>query len=197
MPYRNTRNRTRTNADFHTYNREQHREPMFVDDEDRRMFLWLVRRYLSTVVHTDARGRPYRNLRSHVQLLAFALMGNHFHLVLRQLRTRGLETFMNGVMSSYVRYFNKRHGGSGTLFTERFRAVEKLDRRSRLNAIAYVHDNHGIDCRCEFCSHRFYVGLGDGVPSWIAAEQGIRMFGGTENYLEYRQLRRGLSILAS
>lgn len=196
MPHRNTRNRSRLDTDFHTYNREQNREPMFFDDDDRRMFLWLVRRYLSVVQHTDSRGRPYRNLRSHVQLLAFALMENHFHLVLRQLRAGGLETFMNGVMSSYVRYFNKRHGRSGKLFTERFRAAEKLDRRSRLNAIAYVHDNHGLDCRCEFCSHRFYLAEGDEIPSWIAAEQSVGMFGGVERYVQYRTLRSGLTTLA-
>jgi hypothetical protein len=197
MPYRNTRNRARINTDFHVYNRERNRGPLFIDDDDRRMFLWIVRRYLSTVQHSDSRGRPYRNLRPQVRLLAFAIMGNHFHLVLRQLRAGGMETFMNGVMSSYVRYFHKRHGGSGSRFTERFRAVEKLDRRSRLNVIAYVHDNHALDCRCDFCSHRFYLDPTGEVPSWIEAEAGVRMFGGVEKYVEYRTHRSGLTIIAS
>lgn len=196
MPYRNTRNRSQPNADFHLYNRERNRDPMFIDDEDRRMFLWMFRRYLSTVVHHDARGRPYRNLRSHVQLLAFALMENHFHLVIRQLRMGGMETLMRGVMTGYVSYFNRRHGVAGGMFLERFRAPEKIDRRSKLNAISYVHDNHGLDCRCEFCSHRFYLDAPDS-PSWIDAGVGVAMFGGVEKYLDYRQFRSGLSSLSS
>lgn len=170
---------------------------MFLDQDDRRMFMSIVRRYLSNVVHTDSRGRAYRNLRSHVQLLAFALMGNHFHLVLRQLRADGLETFMRSVMTSYVMYFNRRHGADGAMFVDRYRAVEKLDRRARLNAIAYVHDNHALDCHCEFCSHRFYLGAEGEVPSWIDAPAGLRTFGGVEKYVDYRALRSGLTILSS
>lgn len=196
MPYRNTRDRGYPNADFHSYNRERNRDPMFIDDEDRRMFLSIVRRYLSTVVHKDARGRPYRNLRSQVRLLAFALMENHFHLVLRQLRAGGMEAFMRSVMTSYVQYFNRRHGSAGGMFIERYRAAEKPDRRSKLNAIAYVHDNHGLDCCCEFCSHSFYLASPAEVPSWIDARVGVTMFGGADKYLEYRDHRSGLSILA-
>jgi REP element-mobilizing transposase RayT len=196
VPHRNSRNRDRPLDDFHVYNRERNRDPMFIDDEDRRMFLSIVRRYLSVVVHKDARGRPYRCLRTHVRLLAFALMDNHFHLVLRQLRAGGMEVLMRSVMTSYVQYFNRRHDGGGSMFVERYRAAEKVDRRSKLNAIAYVHDNHSLDCRCEFCSHRFYMAPISETPSWIEAQTGVTMFGGVEKYLNYREHRSGLSILS-
>lgn len=195
MPARHSRNRRRQSADFHVYNRERNREPIFFDDEDRRYFLWLLRRYLSIVPHTDSRGRPYRSHRGRVQLLAYSLMLNHFHLVIRQLRSGGMEALMHAVMTSYVRYFNKRHAGSGALFDGRYRAAIKPDRRAKLNAIAYVHDNHSLRCECEFCSHRLYVGTSES-PSWIDARVGLSIFGGESEYLDYRQMRAGLSAIA-
>lgn len=195
IPARNSRNRRRPFADFHVYNRERNRDPIFFDDEDRRYFLWLIRRYLSTVPHADSRGRPYGSHRGRVQLLAYSLMLNHFHLVIRQLQAGGMEKLMHAVMTSYVRYFNKRHGETGALFDGRYRAAIKLDRRSKLNAIAYVHDNHSLECCCEFCSHRFYVGTSD-TPSWIEARDGISLFGGEGEYLDYRRMRAGMSAIA-
>lgn len=191
----NTRDRAAAFTFKHVYNREQNREPMFVDDEDRRMFLWIVRRHLGEVVQSDSRGRPYRNFRGELQLLSFALMTNHFHLVIRQLKAGALRSFMNGVMSSYVRYFNRRHGTSGSIFVGAYRAAPKEDRRSRLNAIAYVHDNHGSDCRCEFCSHRLFLAKPEEVPSWIAVDSALREFGGRDEYLRYRQFRQDLKAL--
>jgi hypothetical protein len=196
MPHRNSRERSRAVRDFHVYNRQRDRDPIFRDDEDRRTFLWMISRYLTPVPQHDLRGRAYRNLRGHVEVLAFALMLNHFHLVIRQLRPGGLRMLMNGAMSSYVRYFNAKYGEDGSMFGERYRAAEKSDRRSLLNAISYVHDNHAIDCGCEFCSHRFYADPRSEVPSWLAAETGLQRFGGHDRYLDYREMRRGMSIIA-
>ncbi len=181
---------------MHLYNREQNRDPMFVDDDDRVEFMWMLTRYLSATRQTDSRGRPYKSFRGKVDLLAFAIMTNHFHLVLRQLVPGAVELMMNGVLSSYVRYFHKRHGGEGTMFEDRFRSALKTDRRSLLNAIAYVHDNHGLVCDCRFCSHRFYADGAGESPSWLAAESGLAKFGSVERYLAYREMRHGLSIIA-
>lgn len=197
MPHRNSRQRSRAVRDFHVYNRQRDRDPIFRDDEDRRMFLWMISRYLMPVPQHDARGRAYRNLRGHVEVLAFALMLNHFHLVIRQLRPDGMRMLMNGAMSSYVRYFNGKYGENGSMFGERYRASEKSDRRSLLNAISYVHDNHALDCLCEFCSHRYYSNPGIEVPAWISVEAGLQRFGDSARYLDYRQMRQGLSVIAN
>lgn len=196
MPRRNTRNRRTSIREYHTYNRDADQEPMFFDDQDRHKFLSIVQRYLALEIHTDSRGRPYRNLRGHVRLLAFAVMTTHFHLVLRQLRAGGLDTFMNRVMSTYVRYFNRKYELTGPMCEDRFRSAIKLDRRSQLNAIAYVHDNHGADCHCDFCSHRYYANGAADVPSWLDAGFGLEKFGNVERYEAYREMRRGISIIA-
>jgi hypothetical protein len=196
MPRRNTRHRADRFREYHVYNREADREPMFHDDEDRYKFLSILERYLSTERQYDSRGRAYANLRSHVQLLAFAIMTTHFHLVFRQLRANGLDTLMNRLMSTYVRYYNRKYASEGAMCDDRFRSAVKLTRRSQLNAIAYTHDNHGLDCECDFCSHRYYGAPPETIPSWIDAEIGLNKFGNFENYINYRQLRHGISLIA-
>jgi hypothetical protein len=156
----------------------------------------MITRYLSAIPQTDSRGRPYRSFRGRIDLLAFAIMENHFHLALRQLVPGAMQSMMNGVMTSYVRYFHRRYGGEGTIFRDRFMAAVKLDRRAQLNSIAYVHDNHGLSCHCSFCSHDYYSRAGEDAPSWLAAKQGIEKFGTVERYFAYREMRHGLSIIA-
>lgn len=182
---------------YHVYNRERDRRPMFLDDEDKRVFRGMVARYLSLAPSTDARGRTYRPLRSKVRLVSFAILDNHFHLALFQRVPGGIEDLMNGVMTSYVRYFNRRHGRSGGMFRGEYRCVPKLDRYSEMTLIAYVHDNHGADCFCEFCSNAMYLGDPGDVPTWIDLSPALEMFGGVSGYSHFRATRRELKRLGS
>lgn len=129
-----------------------------------------------------------------MSLRAFAIKGNHFHLALFELQVGGIEALMNGVMTSYVRYFNKKHGKDGPLFRGEYRSVPKPGRRAAMNLIAYVHDNHGPDCRCEFCSHRYFA-AGD-PPGWFDLEPSLALFGGRSEYNDYRAARRRITQIA-
>jgi REP element-mobilizing transposase RayT len=182
---------------YHVYNREQNRQVMFVDDEDKRVFRWMVTRYLTRDLSRDLRGRAYRPLHSRVRLVAFAILDNHFHLALFQIEKGGVEDLMNGVMTSYVRYFNRRHGRSGGMFRGEYRCVAKPDRYSQMTLVAYIHDNHGIDCRCEFCSNGMYLGEPSEVPSWIDLAPALEMFGGVDSYQHFRRARAELKRFGS
>src|SRR3989338_6360360 len=57
-----------------------------------------------------------------VELLAFTLMSNHYHLVLREVIRDGISIFMKK-MGGYSAYFNKQYGRVGPLFQSRFRCV--------------------------------------------------------------------------
>lgn len=174
---------------FHAYDRESDREPMFRDVEDRRTFLDLLRRHLSQVPSRDSRGRPHKSFRDVVRLVAFALKENHFHLVLYQVVSGGIGELMRPVLVAYTSYFNRKYGTSGSLFVDRTRRRMLDGRRDALDTISYVHDNHGIDCGCEFCSHRLYVGDPNEVPSWIGVQGGLELFGGVTEYERFRSLR--------
>ena len=52
---------------------------------------------------------------------AYCLMGNHFHLLIRERDERVGETIKR-IASSYVYYYNRKYGRDGHLFKERFKS---------------------------------------------------------------------------
>ena len=94
-------------AMYHVTSRGDRREPIFVDDDDRRALLVVVDQAMS---------------RFDADVLAYCLMGNHYHFVLhtRQGNLSRLMRHLNGV---YTQAFNRRHAKVGHLFQGRFKAV--------------------------------------------------------------------------
>jgi hypothetical protein len=183
----------RTGVVYHGYNRERQKAPMFRDAEDRRFFKSLFERHLSAEVQQDSRGRPFKNHRKGVRLLALAIMTNHFHVALFQVEPGAAGALMKTIVAVYVRYFNDKYGRDGAMFEGEVRLRASKSRRDDLNAIAYVHENHGDHCYCEFCTHALYVGHPSLVPDWVSAERGLELFGGVGGYLSWlraRQLQR-------
>jgi hypothetical protein len=97
---------------------------------------------------------------------------------------------MQAVMTTYVRYFNRKYGKQGEMFDGEVRLRPAKGRREELHAIAYVHENHGDHCFCEFCSHSLYMGHPSHVPPWIDVGEGLRRFGGVPSYLKWLRARQ-------
>ncbi len=75
-----------------------------------------------------------------MDLLAFVLMDNHFHLIVRTPKAN-LNEFMRHFNISYTASFNKRHGRSGHLYQGRYTAF-LIDADSYLLQVSrYVHLN--------------------------------------------------------
>lgn len=152
---------------YHVYNRARSGGAMFMDDADRNYFLDLFKRYLSLSDYPGARNQRFPSLRLKVRLITFALMTT------------------------------RRHGTKGPMFNGEYRADHKPDHRSQLTAIAYVHDNHGPDCRCKHCGHHYFIADSVDTPSWIGAQGALDLSGGRSSYLRYRQARGALSEIAT
>jgi len=78
-----------------------------------------------------------------VEILAFCLMPNHIHLILRQLKENGISNFVKKFASGYPAYFKNKYQISfrGHFFQDRFLARE-IENDDQLKAIAiYVHTN--------------------------------------------------------
>ena len=75
-----------------------------------------------------------------VELMAFALMPNHYHLILREILDGGISLFMQK-MAGYSRYFNKQNDRVGPLFQSRYKSVPIKDDRQLSTVFAYVHTN--------------------------------------------------------
>lgn len=89
-------------------------------------------------------GRPDRPIRDErkriVDLLAFVLMPNHYHLIIREIEEGGISTFMQK-MGGYSWYFNKQNERVGSLFQGRYKAVRIRDDTQLSNVFVYVHTN--------------------------------------------------------
>ena len=112
-------------AFYHVACRGNERRPIYRDESDRLAFLELLERSLE--LHE-------------VRLLCYALMPNHFHLLIQTLRPN-LSEFMRHFNISYTSAFNRRHRRSGHLYQGRYHATV-VERESYLLEVSrYLHLN--------------------------------------------------------
>jgi len=76
-----------------------------------------------------------------VDILAFCLMSNHYHLMLSQRVRNGVSLFMKKLNGGYAKYFNTRHERTGTLFERRYKSVLINGQAHFIHLPYYIHLN--------------------------------------------------------
>ena len=76
-----------------------------------------------------------------VEILAFCLMPNHIHLLLRQLGEGGISKFMRKLGAGYGGYYNKKYKRSGHLFDGRYKLVHIKNDNQLMTVFVYIHTN--------------------------------------------------------
>lgn len=76
-----------------------------------------------------------------VEILAFVLLPNHYHLLLRQLKENGIVKFMHKFGLGYAMYFNQKYQRVGTLFQGPFKAVLIEKQAHFIHLPFYIHAN--------------------------------------------------------
>jgi hypothetical protein len=115
----------------HVLKRGGRRQPIVADDHDRWRFVKLLRYFNTSYRHSNwersveaagSRGyhMPWPNnwpdQDALVDIQAFCLLDNHFHLLVKVKGKRGVSTFIERVCKSMSTHYNRRHGGGGSLF---------------------------------------------------------------------------------
>ena len=85
---------------YHILSRGNEQKDIFYDDQDRLLFLKII---------------GEMSERFEIDIFAYVLMGNHYHLLLKTNRAN-LSKSMQGLGLTYTRRFNLRHFRSGHLF---------------------------------------------------------------------------------
>jgi REP-associated tyrosine transposase len=109
----------------HVTQRGNHRERIFFDDGDHRVYRKLL------AEHAQKAG---------VEIWAYCLMPNHVHLIAVPLDEGGLARTIGGAHRQYTSFINTRMGLNGHLFQSRYASVA-MDERHLIAAARYVSLN--------------------------------------------------------
>lgn len=111
---------------YHIYNRGHNKQAIFYDATDYQRYLKRLREYLE---------------KHEVTLLAYCLMPNHIHLMLRQDGEESIDRFIHRLHTAYTMYFNKKYEKVGAVFQGRFKAKIIDTDEYLLHVSRYIHIN--------------------------------------------------------
>ena len=132
--------------------------------------------------------------------MAFALMPNHFHLIIREIIDRGISYYMQK-MGGYTGYFNKQYNRKDTLFGSAYKCIEIKSDAQLFAVFNYVHTNpvelieplwkkqqvknpnkaiNFLEDKYKSSSCRDYIGVPT-FPNVINRKFFLEFFGGEEN----------------
>ena len=138
---------------YHICNRGVEKRNLFMDDKDYFRFIHDLYEFndeapatplyykQSSLQSYETRSRRNHKRKLIVEILAFTLMPNHYHLLIRQLKDNGIVEFMQRLGVGYAMYFNQKYQRAGTLFEGRFKAVLVEREAHFIHLPFYIHAN--------------------------------------------------------
>jgi len=124
---------------FHVYNRGNAKDIVFVDDLDYRFFLLKIRQNLIPGERVSRHFRPLPD--NSFDLVAYCLMPNHFHILIKQNREIPTSKLLGKVCTSYAMYFNRKYERVGHIFQDQFKQSHIDSNRYLTWLSAYIHNN--------------------------------------------------------
>ncbi|MEK7146649.1 MAG: transposase [Patescibacteria group bacterium] len=76
-----------------------------------------------------------------VDILAFCLMPNHYHLLLSPRIENGISKFMKKMNMGYAKYFNEKYQRKGALFEGRYKSIAIKNETHFIHLPFYIHLN--------------------------------------------------------
>lgn len=112
---------------YHIFSRGNRKQPIFTEKRDYQRYLEKVEEYRKKYL---------------IEILAFCLLPNHFHLLLKQLSEIPISRFIASLLSSHSHYFSIKHAlPPGQFFQGRFGARLIESENDLLNTSRYIHLN--------------------------------------------------------
>lgn len=158
MPAKNAIKTYVSGGFYHIYNRGVEKRDIFLDDQDRNVFIYYLKIYLSPkeIILDEVKQKNLSDLEKarkvlelmsinnfcdKIELVCFVLMNNHFHLLIRQKSSNDIERFMRSLITKYVTYFNHKYKRIGPLFQGRYKAVLVDNDEQFIHLTRYIHTN--------------------------------------------------------
>ncbi len=161
---------------YHIYNRGSGRQPIFFEDENYHYLLRLFKKY---------------TLVTEITVIAYCLMPNHYHFLVRQDGDPSAGLLFQRVFNAYTKAINKKYDRTGTLFQGRYRCILLVKTNYLFHLCRYIHANPviaGLAASPEqwpFSNFQEWIGLRAGT---LCDHDFVHTnFGTAEEYIEFVQ----------
>ena len=130
---------------YHILNRSIDKKKIFSNDKDYLRFIHDLFEFNDEGFANKYSVLQGPNIRKPRKLLvnihAFCLMPNHYHLLVSEIKEDGIKKFMQKLGAGYVRYFNQKYKRKGTIFESRYKSILISKSNHFLNLPYYIHLN--------------------------------------------------------
>ena len=145
------KNNFATGEFYHVYNRGVDKRIIFTDEHDLNRFFKSMVEFNTIDPIGSLYEHSFRQLGGEtpklteklVNIIAYCLNPNHFHLILEQLLDGGISEFMKR-LGGYTSYFNNKYKRSGSLFQGTFKNAHIDSNEYLLHASSYVNLNDRV-----------------------------------------------------
>lgn len=207
---------------YHIYNCGVEKRDIFLSERDYLRFMdtcayYLRDQHISYTHFQELRleaQQEYVNLNPkgeetlRVKIIAYCLMPNHFHFLLKPAKENGITQFLSDIANSHTRYFNTKNKRVGGLFQGTFKAKQVSSDGSCFQVSRYIHLNPAVSLRTNPYrilrpEHYPYTSY----PAWISSslnpkgygfldhqevERWVALAGGKQAYIEFAESKIGL-----
>ena len=185
---------------YHVFNRGVDKRIIFKDKSQQHFFFNRLQ-----LLNTTDNSKYFNNQRNKhkdqningigkqlVSIVAYSLLPNHYHLLLKQEVDNGISQFMQRLGTSYTMFFNKQEKRSGGLFQGKFKATHLSGEYALPTVSAYVnlnHKHHRIDPRKNLVKSSIFEYLDQEMGISICSPSEIQSIitesGGLSDYKDY------------
>jgi putative transposase len=161
---------------YHIYNRGNNREKIFFEPGNYPFFLRRLDEYLLACI----------------ELFAFCLLQNHFHLLVKVKDKTSIHEQFRLFFLSYSKAINKQSDRTGSLFQKRFKRIIIEGKPSLCRTIVYIHTNpvhHKIKYDFQNYKYSSFQEIISDKETRIKREEVLSWFGGYENFITQHQER--------
>lgn len=152
---------------------------MFYSQENYAYFLRLFKKYLG----------------EHIEVLAYALLKNHFHFLIRVKSETDIDVLNKGFRSFFISYsqaINKERNRMGSLFMKPFKRKKIEDTSYLSNLIAYIHLNPTLhNDKIDFRDYKWssYLEIIEADTYFTNTGFSIEWFGGLKQFKSFHEAR--------
>ena len=152
-----------TNEYYHCYNRGVDKRVVFLDAQDFDYFLTALELFnredslggmMEYSYPANRKLAESSKVEKLVNIYAFCLNPNHYHLLLQPNFDHGIQKYMQKVNTGYTMYFNKKYERSGSLFQGRYKSSHISTDEYLKHILAYISLNNEVHTGIDHQNYR-------------------------------------------